>query len=62
MRLPKDVVNRVFTLRFSPLNLSLTKAGFFKLFRRHGVPVNVIDPILWPDDMVDPHTVILTQS
>ncbi len=59
MRLPKDVVDRILSFRFCPLNERLAEARFLEFARRHRVPRDVINAIFRPDDLLDPHPEIL---
>ena len=46
-------------MRFRPLDQRLAKTYFLYFLGRYIVPANVIDPVLGPDELADPHVVIL---
>jgi hypothetical protein len=53
--LAKDVVDWILARGFCSLNQGLTEAHPFDFFWRYAVPSDVIDPALWPDELLNSH-------
>jgi len=62
VRLPKDIVDRIFPLRFCPLNEWPAEAGFLEFFGCYRMSCDVINAVFRPDDVLDPHSKILPRG
>jgi hypothetical protein len=55
--LSEDIVDRVLASGFGAPYPSITETYFFNLFRSHAVSTDMINPILWPKQLIDQHRV-----
>jgi hypothetical protein len=51
--LPENIVDRVLASAFGAPYPSVTETYFFNLFRSHAVSADMINPILWPKQLID---------
>jgi hypothetical protein len=51
--LSKDIIDRVLATGFGASYPRVTETYFFNLFRSHAVSADMIDPILWPKQLID---------
>ena len=49
-------------MRFRPLDQRLAKTYFLCFLRRYPVSGDVIDPVLGPDELADPHAMIMLRQ
>jgi hypothetical protein len=62
IRLSENIVNRVLAFGLCSLHQRATKAYFFDFLRRNTMPGDVVNPILGPDEFMDPHDAILSPT
>ena len=60
--LAQDIINRIFSFGFRPLDKRFAKAYFFNFFRGDTVSSNVLNPVFWPDDPPNLHSLIVAIS
>jgi len=51
--LSEDIIDRVLASGFGAPYPSVTETYFFNLFRSHAVSADMINPILWPKQLID---------
>jgi hypothetical protein len=51
--LSEDIVDGVLARGFGTPYPSVAETYFFNLFRSHAVSADMIDPILWPKQLID---------
>jgi hypothetical protein len=51
--LSEDIIDRVLATGFGASYPRVTETYFFNLFRSHAVSADMIDPILWPKQLID---------
>jgi hypothetical protein len=60
--LSEDIVDRVLASGFGAPYPSVTETYFFNLFRSHAMSGDMINPILWPKQLIDQHRVEFTMA
>jgi hypothetical protein len=60
--LSKDIIDRVLAGGFGAAYPSVTETYFFNLFRSHAVSADMINPILWPKQLIDQHRLEFTMA